>query len=384
MVSRERLINALQGKPIDRIPVYTQIPFALTAEGFKPGAFHGYDDYDNWRERDPAYWNLVRRMQAECDNFFVWRPPCMHSDHFFVPRGMTTTLPTEDRDGKLVTVKVLRTAGRELRTASMVQPGTGHTWVLEHFCKKPDDAEFLLDLPWDGYPAEMGDFFQVREWLGDHGVVWVTVPSPILIVCRLFDPTEFLILIRTEKALIHRLLETASDRIRINLGILLKSGAGPIVRFGGAEHATPPIMSPDDFDALVVQYDTPLMRLVKQYGGLVAVHCHGRIRHALTRFVEMGVDQTDPVEALPDGDLTLAEARRIHAGKITLTGNLQMRELAAARPSEIRLRVRQIVEEAGPDHLILTTTGTPLEPISAPIEANYHAFIDAALEYGKL
>jgi len=38
--------------------------------------------------------------------------------------------------------------------------------------------------------------------------------------------------------------------------------------------------------------------------------------------------------------------------------------------------VRQIIEEGGPDRLLVTTTG-------APLEANYRALIDAAIEYGR-
>ena len=61
-----------------------------------------------------------------------------------------------------------------------------------------------------------------------------------------------------------------------------------------------------------------------------------------------------------------------------------MRELATATPGAIRQRVAQIARDGGPDRLIFTTTGTPLEPISPALEANYQAFLDAALEFGKL
>ena len=382
MEPRDRLLRTLAGEPVDRIPVYTQIPFGLTAAGFKPAPFHGYEDYDDWRTQDPAYWRLVRRMEAECDNFFIWRPPCMLASNFFTPASVTRSLPPAQQDGWIVTTTLLEAGGRTLRTVSAVQPGRGHTWVREPYCKGPEDAELLLHLPWQGAPAEPGDFFRLQQLLGGRGVMWVTVPSPITVVCGLFGLTEFLILMRTHGGLIYRLQEAAAERVGANLEALLKAGVGPVIRFGGAEHLTPPLASPRDFDALAVAYDAPLTKLVKRHGCMVAVHCHGHIRHALARFVEMGVDQTDPVEQEPDGDLTLAEARAIAARQITLTGNLQMRELAVASPDYIRERVRQIIRDAGPDRLILTTTGAPLERIPPAIEANYNAFIDAALEYG--
>jgi hypothetical protein len=385
MRPNERLLATLRGQPHDRIAIYTQIPFGLeVGGGFCPAAFHGYGDYDDWRRRDPAYWRLVRRMESECDNFFIWRPPCMVSDQFFVPDVIIRSQPAREENGRIVTTSVLKTGGRELRTVRAVQPGTGHTWVLEHYCQSPQDAQMLLELPWQSARDGAGDFSELSGLLGDRGVMWATIPSPILVVCRLFEPMEFLVFVRTERDLLHRLLAVAAERIATNLTMLLRDGVGPIVRFGGAEHATPPLMSPADFDDLVVRYDKPLMDLAKRHGCHVAVHCHGKIRHALRRFVEMGVDQTDPVEADTDGDLTLAEARRIAQGRVTLTGNIQMRELATATPDAIRQRVMQIAQDAGPDHLIFTTTGTPLEPISQVVEANYHAFIDAAVEFGRL
>jgi len=384
MTPKERLMATLNGEKTDRIPIFTSIPFAVGKDGFRPGPFHGYDDYDNWRECDPEYWKLVKRLEEECDNFFIWRPKCMISDQFFIPPSMVEELPSQERDGRIETVYQMKYENIMLTQKKGVKPGTGHTWQLEHYCKTADDARALLEIPWQGEPVEANDFQDIVKYLGDRGVVWVTIPSPLLVVCRLFDPMEFLILTATERDLIDRLMETAYERIYNNLVKLLELGVGPIIRFGGAEHATPPLMSPYDFDWLVVNYDKPLMDLCKKYGHKVAVHCHGNIRHALKRFVEMGVDQTDPVEAVPDGELTLAEAREIANGQITLTGNIQMKELYNSDESHIEERVREIISQAGPTRLVVSSTGTPLEKISPRLARNYNCMIDSVLKYGKL
>ena len=62
---------------------------------------------------------------------------------------------------------------------------------------------------------------------------------------------------------------------------------------------------------------------------------------------------------------------------------LQVRKLRPLIVEAIRSQFNQI-EQAGPDHLIVTTTGAPLERISPELEANYNAFIDAAFEHGRL
>ena len=384
MTSKQRLSTVLGGSLPDRIPVYTQIPFGFDEVGFRPAAFHGYEDWDNWRAEDPQYRRLTQRMACECDNFFIWRPDCMSSDQFFVPPDMVTENQEAGPHGNVVTEQSITIGETRLTQVMEIKPGTGHTWQHAHYCRTTEDAKLLLELPYRGPPCLPNDFCAMQELLGDRGVMWVTVPSPILVVCRLFDPTYFLMCLRTDRDLIDRLMQEAQTRIAANLEALLEGGVGPVIRFGGAEHATPPMASPDDFDWLVVGYDAPLVALCKQHGCHTAVHCHGNLRHALKRFVEMGIDQTDPVEAFPDGDLSLAEARAISGDQITLTGNIQMKELHACEPNDIEDRIRQIMREAGPRRLVLSTTGTPLERMSDRLAENYNRFIDASLKWGKL
>ena len=384
MNPKQRLTACLRGEPVDRIPIYPLIPFVATDAGFVPGAIHGYADEDDWRRRDPAYVRLVRRLEDECDNFTFWRPPCMGSDQLFVPPARVSARPEYVRDGRRHMPFAAEINGRTLTMERAVQPGTGYSWQIEHWCKTPADARALLDADWVGIPPDLDVLPEMERTLGDRGLIWVTIPSPILPVCRLFDPTDFLIFARTERDLMRDLMDVAAARIRANLLALLDLGAGPIIRFGGAEHATPPLMSPADFDALVVAYDEPLVRLCIERGRLVAYHCHGHLRHALPRFVEMGVDQIDPVETVPDGDVTIAVAVELAAGQITLTGNIQSREINMGEPAEIAARVRELIEIAGPRRLIISTTGTPLEPLTPRVVANYHRLIDATLEYGRM
>lgn len=223
MTPRERLMATLDGERTDRVPIYTQIPFAVGEEGFRPGPFHGYDDYDNWRECDPEYWKLVKRMEKECDNFFIWRPKCMSSDQYFIPPSMVEELPSIERNGRIETVWQMKWDNVVLSQKKGVQPGTGHTWQIEHYCKTADDARALLEIPWQGEPVNADDFPGIVKYLGDKGVVWVTIPSPLLVVCRLFDPMDFLIFTATERELIDRLMETYNTIIK-RIKIAIKYG----------------------------------------------------------------------------------------------------------------------------------------------------------------
>lgn len=72
-------------------------------------------------------------------------------------------------------------------------------------------------------------------------------------------------------------------------------------------------------------------------GAFVAWHARGRSEMAVQgaakaiKIIERGADYTEPVEPPPNGDLTLAEAKKLAAGRITLGGNIEARLLQYGR-----------------------------------------------------
>ncbi|MDX1358038.1 MAG: uroporphyrinogen decarboxylase family protein [Clostridia bacterium] len=364
------------------MPVYTLIPYELDNGKMVPGPFHGYADYDDWRSKDPLYRELVDRMSDECDNFYMWRPECMDAGNLAVSPSMVKLDSKTEGNEKTVFRYRVDLDDRSLYSKEAFQAGTGHKWVTEHFCKSIDDAVALFEAEYENALCETKSLFDNLKELGDRGLPWVTIPSPVMSVCRIFDPQDFLLFSALYKNEIMKFMGIAYERTQKALVKLLDMGAGPIIRFGGAEHATPPMMSPDDFDSLVYDYDKPLMDLCHDRGRFVAVHCHGNIKHAVKRFMDMGVDQIDPVEALPWGDISLDEVRKMTNEQITLTGNIQFSEITDSTPEAIRKRVRDIIKTAGPERLIISTTGTPPEKITRRQFDNYNAMIDAVIEYG--
>ena len=364
------------------MPIYTHIPYVVTENGFEPGAFDAKRDCDQWRKNDPAYARLVKRMEKEGDNWYVWLPASLNWEHIALAGKKIISQPFgRSKEGVRLT-KTLNVNGRTLKSVTGWHYGSGSSWAEEHWCKCADDARLLLDLDWQGQARDAENFKFREQMLGDKGLMYCNVFSPLYVVCALFDPTVFYEFVITERDLIHRLLERMQERIMGNLKVLLEAGAGPVIRFGGAERATPPLMGPKDFDDFYVGYDQPLYDLCKQYEKLIGVHCHGQVSYALARFVEMGVDQTDPVEAPPSGDVTMRQAREIVGKAVTLAGNIQSSEIEFGSPRVIQERVKQIVDDAGPEKLIITATGTPLKQISPQAEANYNAMFDAVLNHG--
>ena len=379
MNAKQRIAAVLEGKQPDHIPVFTCIPFTAGPDGLEAGSFSGYLESDPWRRTDPAYRRLVARMEKECDNLFFWQPGCMRAEQTLLTPSLIDTFLPSLKNGGIYIPKRLIWKQKMLSSATVVQPGNGHSWQHEPWCKDINDAKLVLELPLQPRFPDLELYRTIERNLDEKGIMVASIYSPLLPVVRLFDPTDFMVLLRTEAGIIEELIKLSFERIKSSLQMLLSQEIGPIVRFGGAEHATPPLMSPEDFDRYVVKYDAPLVDLCKKRGYWVAYHCHGHLRHALSRFREMGVDMIDPVETTPDGDISLEEAREIGGPEMTFVGNIQMRELTAGDPSEIEVRVREIIRKWGPSRIIISTTGAPLEKIPPEVETNYNRMIDAAI-----
>jgi uroporphyrinogen-III decarboxylase len=159
-------------------------------------------------------------------------------------------------------------------------------------------------------------------------------------------------------------------------------GMRTLVIIGGSEQCTPPLMSPDSYDRLVVPYETRLIEFLHGMGLPVEIHCHGRVRHALKCMLAEGADATDPLEPPPAGDVTYEQAREIVGERLTLVGNLEWDELESAEPHQIREHVRRVLA-LGNRRLILAASAGPISAVTPRLAANYRAWVDAAEEFGS-
>lgn len=377
MNPRDRLIKVLDGQKPDRIPIFTLIPFGIEKGKLVPGPFQGYTDIDEWRKNDTLYIDLVSRMDNECDNIYLFRPECADAQNIFINPNDIKIKQKIISENKIT---MIFEAGK-LQKTEVFQFGSGHKWVTEHLCKSIEEAVDLAE--GDYYVPDCNIEYEESKIveLGNRGISWCTIPSPVMSVCRLFDPQDFLLFSAVYSKEIDYLMKVAFERTKKMLADILQKTSSPIIRFGGAEHATPPMMSLADFDRFVYNFDKPLMDMCHEKGKKVAVHCHGNIRYAVKRFVDMGADQLDPVEALPWGDISLEEIRAITKDRITLTGNIQFSEICSESQEHIRRRVRDIINVAGPERLIISTTGTPPEKINTKQYDNYNAMIDETISY---
>ena len=363
MNSKERLLNTLARRPVDRVPIstYEMVPW----------------NADAWENQQPAYRSLMQFVREKTDCFYMTGFPARN-------RAEDTTV-TEWRDGdKRVRRTVVHTRRGELTACQYTIPGVNTVWRTERLLKSDDDIERFLSLERDLEPPDTSGFPDLQQQLGDRGIPLIDVADPICIVAELFEFGEFMLRAFTEPERIEALLDHVAPSVYTHLDSLLGHGIGPVFRIFGAEYVTPPYLPPQLFERLVVRYTAPMIAHIHAHGAYARLHCHGRVRRVLPMIVDMGADALDPVEAPPSGDMTLAEVKSNYGHRLCLMGNIQLRDLETLSAADMRTVVSLTMAEGKPGGgFVIMPTAAPINADLSPVtERNYRIFIETALELG--
>lgn len=392
MTSRERLMAALHHKTPDRVPVsiYDMVGWHYdpreTSEAWKQDIdtkisreiFTTY--LTGWWCQEPSYQNLMQYIQQKADCVYMTDVPTTnryvaehtHMQQTLQGKSTLTTITLETPKGNLV---------RKFRTDN----GIYTAWQTEHQVKDDNDIEKFLSIPFDPMPVDITHVKAQNEYIGENGIILIDLPDPICTVFDLFDFGEFTVRAFTEEKLMLKLLDKVYEEQSYFYEEMLKKGAGPLFRFAGAEACTPPYLGGEQFKKYVADYDGKLIRKIHDHGQLARIHCHGKVKTILNQLLEMEVDALDPLEAPPDGDLQLSEAKQICGNKITIFGNIQLKDLEYLSPAEMKETVKKCLEQGKPGgNFVLLPTATPINvPLSPRTEENIRIMIDAAYEYGQ-
>jgi uroporphyrinogen-III decarboxylase len=392
LTSHERLLRTIEGRPVDRIPIRSPLNWNPLEPEPEPGSW-----------QDACNYRLVRDLVAESCDFLV--NICVPEAHeadtagqkgyerltggiferrfFLIPPEYVHVAEQGLHDQRRYTTYLIRTPKGELRTTDEEDPEIDTTWNTEPLIKDLEDAERILSVPYCFESPDPTPFLSCRDRLGNRGLASIFISSPITHISRMMHFETFLEWTVSERDLIHRMLAVITERIAERLSWALDHGIGPVFHFGGMEQATPPMMSNRLFDEMVVGYEGELSRMVRDRGGIVHVHCHGRVGTVLERIIEMGAHMLDPLEPPPAGDIDLAEARRRVAGRLVLIGNIEWSDFEHRSPDDIEELVCRAIEAGGPDRFILAASDETISAVSDRLRENLVRFVEAGIRYGK-
>ena len=259
-------------------------------------------------------------------------------------------------------------------------------YELEHPLKEPADIRKLLSMPYEPFPFDARPYREADAGLGDRGLVLFGLDHAMYALQRLIGSENFALWSLTDDELLLEAMQLFAKRLHAHVQAAVAAGLGTSV-FGwvGPELCIPPLMSPATFDRYVTAQDQPLIETVHNAGGRIWVHCHGKMRPVISRFVGMGVDVLNPIEPPPMGDVTMAEAFALVGDRMGLEGGIETHDLMTAPQGRIHNLVHAVLDAGRGRRLILCPSSGYTESVT-PCDheiANWFYFIDEGVRYAE-
>ncbi|OGV62747.1 MAG: hypothetical protein A3K19_10570 [Lentisphaerae bacterium RIFOXYB12_FULL_65_16] len=372
MNSRERLFAVLDGRPVDRVPIWLLFPY------------HKVGYYADVRE-NPCYRDIFEHSKA--------RALMLDRRHLGAPLFEPSVVSREEKTtgpGGVVVRRTLTWNGRTAYSETREQPDGGRS--VKHLLDNEDDlctvAEFPILTDKKAITAALDQHLpayqrEKAEFPAEYGAMMLDLGEPIGAVYGSANLLEYPIWSITQAETVRGYLDRLLERLRIIYRYALEHDLADVYFLVGSELASPPMVSRATFQSWIVPYARELIDLIHSYGRKVIQHYHGQIKEVLPDFLTMAPDGLHTIEAPPTGNCTLAEAFGTTGNRITLIGNIQYDCFRSYTEDEMRQAVKAVIDEANGRRFILSPSAGPYEPtISDRVRANYVAFLNAGWEHG--
>jgi hypothetical protein len=342
----------------------------------------GVDPF-GWHGQRQSYDDLCRFALKHCTLlpkvYPLETPLCVENDGLYIE---TEEVVQGDGD----TVRKHRLIGgpcplsmEEIQSRGEMSWKTGKRWI-------ETEEDFAAFLSLESLVPAVPDILSVRtkeEQIGDHGLPYAEVTDPFGMVSEMFPTEVFYVKTITDRPRIEALLSLTSRRILRSIEQLCRDTRRPFVlRLIGAEQAVPPFMSREDF----LHFEGPFYRQVAEtaskYEVPAAFHCHGPVREILDDVWRMGYSFVEPFEPPPRGNLSIAEALEMTAGRGVVFGGVDDVLLSTGSVDEVRRAVERCLSEARNSNcpFILSQSATPFfDPLGEKARKNLLLFLELAV-----
>ena len=304
MNSKERCLASIQGKPVDRVPVFPLLMFFAQnrhSVTYREYATHGRalaDAQLHIRDRFP-----VDALTACSDAFRIT-----------ADLGADMVYPEE-------------------KTPFAASPLVRSESDLSRL-KRPD-------------PLRKGSRMADRTWsvrcmvdaVGGECLVLGWVDMPFAEACSLCGVTEFLLMLHDNPALAHAILRFLTD-IVVDFGLAQLQAGAPMI---GAGDAVASLISPRQYREFALPYEQAVVNAMHAAGGLVKLHICGNTSHLLPDMIRTGADLFN-VDHLVDFQQACSVYGR---EQLCFKGNLDpVADLMQATPAECQTRCLERLQAA--------------------------------------
>lgn len=382
MTGRERLQATLKGEPVDRPAVSFHEIGGFLIDPKDPDPYNIYNS-PSWQPLlDMAYnqTDIIRMVSpVRAQSHLSWNG----SSNSGIREKYVDQKVWEENNSRFTRL-TFRINGKELTSLTRRDFNLDTVWTVEYLLKNNDDARLYLTLPDEVFEEniDIEHLMEEEKKLGDRGIILVDTEDPLCAVASLFNLEDFTILAYTDQDLCHKLLEKHARFIHKRTEKVANEFPGRFWRIYGPEYATEPFLPASFFNEYVVRYDGPMVKMIKDQGGIVRIHSHGRIKKVIDQIVAMGADAIDPIEPPPQGDVELKFMRENYGKNLVLFGNIEISDLENM-PSELfRKTVRKSLDDGtsgeGRGFVLMPSASPYGRDISERTYRNYKIMIEEA------
>lgn len=358
---RDRFLKTVRGETADRVPLDLPRTHRNTREQIA--------EID-----DPGRREIAERVFPY--HIASWGVPTGVNRYLVTPPQRIREVRRERTDGGTVTTTEIDTPKGTLTAVTGKNALTETTWTLKYPCETIEDIKAIMSVPWE-LPEGIAppDESQKPADFDERYIARAGVSSPMVCVGGMMRYERFLELCATEFELMKDCTAICLERILDVLDVVLAAKNVDYVWMGGCEWLTPPMGSPRLYEALVQGPEAAVIERIHAGGALSHVHCHGNVRSTLEAAIARGADLFEPVEPPPDGDITLAEAKAVVDGRMTLAGNVEARVLEYGTAEEVEAACRAAFAGCK-ERFVFSTTAGPYGPMSEVMLRNYRIMMD--------
>jgi hypothetical protein len=378
---RERLLRVFRQQLTDRMPFWLWGVDPMFRSDRSPSWEPLYELVETY-ELDIMRWWYPKK------NLGRFHSPALHLQALMKPEFFNSLVEEtrkESNKGDMWEYEtIIKIPGCDLSQV-YYQPKDGSPgYEKTYFIKDVEDAKKWLSIPHRvAKPTvEVDSYFELQRKTGDRTMIMVMIPEAMYSVQALTGPETFSFWLKEERSLLHEMIDCSYKKIENLTKYLLSHNVGDCYGWVGPEVCIPPLASPEYFREFVFDYDKRIIDLIHNAGKLVWVHCHGDMEPVLLDFVKMEVDCLNPIEPPPVGSLTLAEAKKIINGGMTLDGGIPNNSFDVLEPEKMEKLVEETVAMGKPGGCyILGETSDPSTwpTLTEKHIANYKAFVETGI-----
>ena len=377
MNCRERLLAVYRGDKPDRTPVTMFITDTDIADG-PPDCILG-------QRSDDVIAELVRFHEIlGLDIMLRVSTPVFEPIAFNIDTEDWRNLWELQADG-IHLVHTITTPGGVLREAFNLEGEQFHgeyseDWMklrnirIEPIIKGEQDLEIVREYRPAVPGYELGHIRNIKDRLGDRGVILPRVPSSVFNYAVGLMNLEDLLMAPILKSEFYKQIMALCEEDVTCVGVEIAKAESDVVRVVG-NIANSGMVSADFYREHIYPYEKSYVDALAAEGSKVLFHNCGQCSSLLGVYREMLDGQAlESLSTAPTGGdvADLTRAREILGDNVVMVGNFdQIQLLRNGSPGEVRDQVRKIFDEtAGDDRFIFSTSdsiipGTPKENIEA-------------------